>query len=54
MSLSKYCQECIYPDRIICKDNNYVNHDYNYTSGPKVLDDLVTKRSRLKPEIKEM
>ena len=53
MSLSKYCQECTYPDRIICRDNSYVKHEYNHTSSPEVLDELVTKCSRLHPNLQK-
>ena len=53
MSLSKYCQECEYPDRIICKDNTYFEHEYNYTSSPEMLDKLVTECARLKPSMEK-
>ena len=53
MSLSKYCQVCEYPERIICKDNTYFEHEYNYTSSPEMLDKLVTECSRLKPSMQK-
>ena len=50
-SLSKYCKKCDYPDRIICSDNTYIDHDYNSYSNVKVLEDLVTRCSKLKPSL---
>ena len=52
-SLSKYCNECTYPDRIICSENNYIEHKYNKTSNVKILDDLVSKCSKLQPSLQK-
>ena len=52
-SLSKYCNVCTYPDRIICSENNYIEHKYNKTSNIKILDDLVSKCSKLQPSLKK-
>ena len=50
-SFSKYCSKCFYPDRIICSENNYIEHKYNYTSNPKILNELIEKCNNLKPSM---
>lgn len=51
--LSKYCNDCTYPDRILCQDNTYIDHKYNYTSNVKVLEELVSKCTKLSPSLEK-
>jgi hypothetical protein len=50
-SLSKYCEKCTYPDRIMCSENTYIDHEFNYSSNNKILEELVTKCTKLKPSL---
>jgi hypothetical protein len=52
-SLSKYCNKCSYPDRILCQNNTYIEHEYNHTSNVKVLEELVSKCTSLPPSLKK-
>ena len=52
-SYSKYCNKCIYPDRIMCSGNKYMGHKYNKTSNKKILDELVDKCYNLTPSLEK-